>query len=86
MVEEDPTVGERTKVILKSPPFGMPPIVVPRQIDPDLKQQLLSVLLHMDADAEGRKVLASLRIDRFVVPDDALFDSVREASRVWEGR
>ena len=86
MVEEDPAVAERTKIILKSPPYGMPPIVVPRRIDPDLKQQLLSALLHMHADAEGKKILTSLRIDRFVVPDDALFDSVREASRIWEGR
>ena len=86
MVDEDSAVASRTKVILKSPPFGMPPVVVPRQIDPDLKQQLLSILLQMHADAEGKKVLASLRIDRFVAPDDALFDSVREAATVWEGR
>ncbi len=86
IAEEDASVARETKVILRSPPFGMPPVVVPRQIDPELKQALRSALLEMHSDIEGKKVLDSLRIDRFVVPDDALFDSVREASRIWEGR
>ena len=86
MVDEDPSIAQETKIILKSPPFGMPPIVVPREIDPALKQQLLAVLLDMHADPEGRKILTSLRISRFVVPDDSLFDSVRESSKAWEER
>ena len=86
MVDEDPSIAQKTRTILKSPPFGMPPIVVPQEIDPVLKQQLLTVLLDMHADPEGKKILTSLRINRFVVPDDGLFDSVREASKAWEAR
>ena len=86
MVDEDPSIAQKTRIILKSPPFGMPPIVVPLEIDPVLKQQLLTVLLDMHADPEGRKILTALRINRFVVPDDGLFDSVREAAKAWEAR
>ena len=49
-------------------------------------QYLSGLLLGMHADPEGRKILTSLRINRFVVPDDGLFESVREASKAWEAR
>ncbi len=86
MVEEDPTIAARTKVVLKSPPFGMPPVVVHPEIDPDLREQLLATLLQMHATQQGRSVLNAMRIDRFVVPDDELYDGVREAAKVLESR
>ena len=84
MAEEDASLKNKTRVIFKSPPFGMPPLVVPRQIDPQRKQQLQNVLLSMDTDPEGKKILETLRIERFVVPDAALFDSVRQAAESFE--
>ena len=84
MVDEDPSVGEKTKIILKSPPFGMPPVVTHPGIDTTLGKELLAAMLGMHESEEGKKILAALRIDRFVVPEDKLFDSVREASKAWE--
>jgi phosphonate transport system substrate-binding protein len=84
VVSEDSSVLEATKVIQKSPAYGMPPLVVSPQIDPALRKGLLSVLLGMHEDAGGRKVLASLAIDRFVVPDNTLYDDIREGVRIWE--
>jgi len=86
MVEEDPSIAEKTKVIDTSPEFGMPPVVVPPQIDPELKGKLLEVLLDMHLDAEGRKVLASLRFDKFIRPRAGLFDSVRQNAEYLESR
>lgn len=84
MTEEDPSVAERTRIILQSPPLGMPPVVVPPRLEPTLKERLRAVLLGMHTDPEGQKVLRSLRIDRFVVPDKRMFDSVRELAELVE--
>ena len=67
----------KTKVIEKWGPFGINPVVVRPGLDPALKQQLREVLLGMDTDAAGREILSALLIDRFVVPDDSVYDSVR---------
>ncbi|MBI5870024.1 MAG: phosphate/phosphite/phosphonate ABC transporter substrate-binding protein [Actinobacteria bacterium] len=75
---KNPELTSKTRIILKSPPYGMPPVVVPPGLDPALKEKLKSVLLHMHEDEQGRKILAEIRIDRFVEAEDGLYDSVRE--------
>ncbi len=84
MVEEDSSIADDTQIIQKSPPFGMPPLVVPAGIDSGLKAELLSVLLSMDKDSGGKEILKVLGFDKFVVPDDELYVSVREAALAWE--
>lgn len=78
----DPKYTSKTKVIGKSPPYGIPPIVVPKGLDPELKGQLQEVFLHIHEDEGGREVLDKVKIDRFVVVDDSTYDSVREM-KVW---
>ena len=68
----------KTKVIAKWGPFGINPVVVRPGLDPALKQRLREVLLEMDRDAAGREILSALLIDRFIVPDDSIYDSVRD--------
>jgi phosphonate transport system substrate-binding protein len=84
MVREEPALGRRTVVIHKSPPFGMPPLVVPAQCDPELRERLRELLVQMDGDARGREILRTLGIERFVVPERALYDSVRTAVAALE--
>jgi phosphonate transport system substrate-binding protein len=79
IVAEDPSTLGKVRVLEKSPPFGIPPIVAHPDLDPQLKQEILSVLLSMHEDAEGKSILAKLQIDRFVVPDPNLFGSLRAA-------
>jgi phosphonate transport system substrate-binding protein len=86
LVEEDASLKNRTRIILKSPPFGMPPLVVPRQIDPQRKEELREILVTMHTDPEGKKILRTLHIEKFVVPDEGLFDSVRQAAESFEVR
>lgn len=86
MRQMDPSVARRTKVIQESPPYGIPPLVVNPRLDPSLKKALQAALLVMHEDAEGRQVLVQIGIDRFVVPDRAMYDSAREAAQAWESR
>lgn len=66
------------KIILKSPPFGIPPVVVRKGLSRQLKNQLKEALLVMHQNKEGRKILSKMLIDRFVTGNDKMYDSVRE--------
>lgn len=84
MVREDPSLLEKTRIILKSPDFGMPPVVAHPKLDPALKKGIIETLTDMHKTQGGKVVLKKLGIDRFVIPDDRLYDGVREASTRWE--
>lgn len=86
MRETDPDVGRRTKVIHESSSYGIPPVVVNPRLEPSLKKELQAALLVMHEDTEGKRVLAEIGIDRFVLPDPALYDSARRAAEAWEAR
>jgi len=77
----EPEQVANTKIIVRYGPFGSNPVVVPPGLDPQLKQQLQTLLLTMHQDPEGQQILTSLGIDRFVLPDDAAYDSVRQMRR-----
>lgn len=68
----------KLKVIKKSGPFGMPPVVINPKIDPNLKRELQEVLFNMSSDPQGKEVLSRLAIDCFVPGQDRDYDSVRE--------
>lgn len=78
MRKTDPDIIAKLKVVDRWGPFGIGPFVVNPALDPSLKAQLRDVLLGMDKDPEGKLILDGLGIDRLVVPDDSIYDSVRE--------
>ena len=78
MKETKPEVISKTRIIETSPPFGIPPVVVSKGIDPFLEQRLKDIFLNMDKDEEGIKILSEIMIDRFVIINDNAYDSIRE--------
>jgi phosphonate transport system substrate-binding protein len=78
VVARDPTYLERVRIIHRSAPYGIPPVVVHPQIDPALRAELLQVFLDMDDNDEGRAVLQDLRIERFIEGDPAMYESIRQ--------
>jgi phosphonate transport system substrate-binding protein len=75
----EPELGQHLRVIERSPPFGIPPVVVGPQVRPQLRATLQELLLTMDEDptGEGQRVLEGLGIDRYVIVDDAQYASAR---------
>lgn len=73
----DPELTGRTKVIRKSEPYGIPPLVSTKGLPRELKEAVRKELFQMHEDPEGRKILDQLMIDRFVDPDDRWYDSIR---------
>lgn len=76
-VARDPALGQRTRVIHRSAPFGIPPVVVGPQVRPQLKAELQRLLFAMVDGVEGRASLATAGIERFVPIADDAYDSAR---------
>ncbi len=82
LAAKTPKYTSQTKIIKKSSPYGIPPIVVPPGLDPLLKNKLRNVFLQMHEDVRGRQILNNLMIDRFIVINDSAYESTREI-RTW---
>ncbi len=81
MNEVDPTYTGRTKIIEKSPAYGIPPVVVHPDIPAESKKRLREIFLSLHKDPEGAAILKQLQIERFEVGEDAMYDSVRDMER-----
>jgi phosphate/phosphite/phosphonate ABC transporter binding protein len=74
----NPTYTKSTKIIAKSPPYGMPPVVVHPELNSNLKNRLQAAFLSLHKHPESARILKQLHIDRFEKGDDAQYDSVRD--------
>ena len=74
----NPEAVAETRVIQRWGPYGIPPVVVHPNLDPEQKRALKEFLLTIHADPEGKAILDRLLIDRFVLVDPGLFRSIRE--------
>lgn len=69
---------DRLKIIDRSEPFGMPPVVIHPGIEPSLKKNLKTIFLEMSDDPQGREILDHLSIDRFVLGKDEDYESIQK--------
>lgn len=77
-IAREPTLAERTRIIHRSQPFGIPPVVVSPGIRPQLKAELRNLFIGMAADPEGQVGLQAIGVERFVLINDSAYDSARE--------
>lgn len=77
MRRTSPDVVAQTRVIHRSEPYGIPPVVVRRDLPNGLKEQLRRVFLTLHEDPGAREILNGMGIDRFVEGDDRNYDSIR---------
>jgi phosphonate transport system substrate-binding protein len=75
---KNPVFTSKTRIIKKSEPYGIPPLVVSRHLAPELKGHLSEILFSTHQDPEGRKILEELMIDRFVPPKEEWYNSIRK--------
>lgn len=80
-LERDPTLAERVQVIHKSPPFGIPPVVVSPDVRPQQRTMLQEALLAMNDSPEGQAALRALGLDGFVSIEDSAYDGARAITR-----
>lgn len=78
--------ASKTQIIWRSPPYAINPIAVNPNLDPSLKTKLRALLLGMDSNEEGRRILSGLKFDKFVPISDGAYDSVRDMARAVGAR
>ena len=76
--QKDPVFTSRTRVIRKSEPYGIPPIVASKFLSSELKDRIRQLFFGMHLDPKGQKILNELMIDRFLAPRDEWYDSIRQ--------
>ncbi len=81
LAAKSPATTKGTKIVAKSPPYGIPPVIVNPKIDPALKQKVKEILLAMHGDPNGKAILDGIMVDKFILPKDKDYDSVREMER-----
>jgi len=64
----NPSVTASTRVIRKSEPYPVPPVVASGAFARDHIKQTRQALFAMDHEPEGRQILEHLKIDRFILP------------------
>lgn len=85
LVASNDDLAAQTRILERSAPYGIPPVVIHPSLNAELKAELRETLLHMDSSVDGQAALARLRIDRFVHADDGAYDSIRKMARVVRG-
>lgn len=73
----DPSLAQKVKVIHRSPPFGIPPVVVNPNLRPQVKAELRDLLLNMHLDPMGQGALDAIGVERFVLINDEAYATVR---------
>ncbi len=73
--------ARQTRIIKRSPPFGIPPVVVTRDIDPALRKKIRDVFLSMHKTTKGKAILDAMMIEKFDEVPDKNYDSIREMER-----
>lgn len=76
--KKNPAFTSKTRIIKKSEPFGIPPLVASRQFPAADREQVQNLLFAIHQDPEGKEILAKLMIDRFIPPRDEWYDTVRQ--------
>ncbi|MDD3569057.1 MAG: phosphate/phosphite/phosphonate ABC transporter substrate-binding protein [Bacteroidales bacterium] len=65
-------------IIETSEPHAMPPIVISNKLPKELENRLIDIFLNIHKDKGSQAVLEKLMVDRYVLSNDSIFDSVRE--------
>lgn len=73
-----PEITDKTRIVEKSPPYGIPPVVVSPLMDIDMKVKLKKIFFTIHEYPQGQSILEKLQIDRFVEGNDSDYDTVRE--------
>lgn len=78
IVQQESSIARKTRVVWKSPLYGINPVVVNPGTPSELKEELKSILLNMADNPDGREILRQLGIDAFVGPDPAAYELIEE--------
>jgi phosphonate transport system substrate-binding protein len=68
LVQANPALGQRTRVVHRSPPYGVAPVVVSTRLPGDRRAAIRNALLGLDEDPSALAALHLVGFDRFALP------------------
>ncbi len=74
MLEHEPALLRTTRVIHRSPPFGMMPLVASVRLPLQQRERMRQILFALHEDPQGLEALKVLKVDRFAAPAQGLFE------------
>ena len=77
----DPAI-KKVKIIMVSPPYGIPPIVIAPFVEKSTRELILNALLAMKNDPEGRKILKKIQVDEYILPDPVIYNNAAKVRKV----
>lgn len=83
MEAHDPSLGQRVRVLHRSPPLGAMPVVASLRLPAATRARIRDVLLALEHDPEGRAALRIVHVDRFAPFSREFYAS---STRIVEGR
>ncbi|NJC88923.1 MAG: phosphate/phosphite/phosphonate ABC transporter substrate-binding protein [Desulfuromonas sp.] len=78
LIRKDPQLAKKIRILSRSAPYGIPPVVVRPNIPAPLRERLRTTLLSMHEDPEGSLILQGMMLRRFVPASDAAYGTIRE--------
>jgi phosphonate transport system substrate-binding protein len=78
---KNPEFTSKTRIIKKSAPYGIPPVVVRPGLDASLREKIRLAFLNAHRDPKGKAILAGMMIDKFVPIEDSAYNSIREMEK-----
>jgi phosphonate transport system substrate-binding protein len=81
-LERDPSLAGQVRVIYRSPPFGIPPVVVSPNVRPQQRALLQDILLTMHETQQGQEALQTLGLEQFILMEDSAYDSARQITEI----
>ncbi len=78
LIEKNPELEKKTRVIEVSPAVGNPPLIISANVSDELRNRMEEIFLSMHRNAQGQEVLAEMGIERFVLGKDDDYDFIRD--------
>ncbi|VAW26379.1 hypothetical protein MNBD_BACTEROID04-1606 [hydrothermal vent metagenome] len=75
--KHEPERIKNLKIIKKSELFGIPPVVIPNNLDYQLKSKLQKMFLNIHKDSLGKSILNKISIDKFIIGKDINYNNIR---------
>jgi phosphonate transport system substrate-binding protein len=81
MINYDEDISEKIDIVWKSESFGIPPIVVNKNLANEKKKRLQKILLEFGENEREKEILRDLQITRFTEPRPESYASV---IKIWQ--
>lgn len=78
----NPRFVSNTRILKVLGPVGIPPIVISTRTPARLRNRILTILVNMEKDPEGRRILDKALVKRFVVVPDSNYNGIRKMQKM----